>query len=283
LRPKQWTKNLLLFAGYIFTIEQHHPSGTLPRVALAFALFCAVSGSTYIFNDAADAERDRLHPRKCKRPIASGRVPIAVALVFGCLLVGGALWASFRLDSGFGLLAFAYFALTMAYSMSLKHIVIIDVLVLAAGFVIRAVAGAVVIHVMISPWLLACTTLLALFLGIAKRRGEVVNLTNGEACRKTLAEYSVPMLDQMLTISASACLMTYFLYTFTPKSAGGAPHPTPMMITIPFVIYGLFRYLFLIHNSPDGGASPDQLLLEDRPLLMTVILFAVAAMIALKV
>lgn len=282
LRPKQWTKNLLLFAGYIFTVEQNHPPEILLRVVFAFGLFCAISGATYILNDAADAERDRKHPRKCNRPIASGRVSVRAALTFACLLIGGSLWGAFHLDFGFGVLASVYFALTVAYSMSLKHMVIVDILVVAAGFVIRAAAGAVVIDVTISPWLLVCTTLLALFISLAKRRAEVVALADGGSeHRKTLADYSVPMLDQMLTVSGSACLMGYFLYTFSPRVDGPA-HPMAMMATIPFVIYGLFRYLFLIHNNPEGGGSPEQLLLEDKPLLLNVILYVIAAMVALK-
>ena len=281
LRPKQWTKNLLVFAGFLFTIQQDHPFDVLLRVAGAFALFCAVSGATYIFNDAADAERDRKHPKKCKRPIASGAVPVSLALAFATVLVMGSVWESFRLNTWFGALIAGYFALTIAYSLKLKHVVIVDLLTLAAGFVIRAAAGAVVIDVQISPWLLVCTTLLALFLGLAKRRGELVLLGNSVEHRKTLSEYSAPMLDQMLTISASACLMGYFLYTFSPNPVTGQAHPS-MMITVPFVIYGLFRYLYLVHTSPNGGGSPEQLLLEDRPLLLNVALYVIAAAMALK-
>ena len=282
LRPKHWTKNLLVFAGYLFTIQQSHPPGTLLRVLAAFGLFCAVSGATYIFNDAADAERDRKHPRKCKRPIASGAVSVRAALAFALALAAAAVWASYRLDLYFGVLVTAYFLLTMAYSASLKHVVIVDLLAIAAGFVMRAAAGAVVIHVQISPWLLVCTTLLALFLGLAKRRGELVSLENGQEHRRTLSEYSAPMLDQMLTISAAACLMGYLLYTFTPSSTTIAhAHLPRMMITVPFVIYGLFRYLFLIHNRNAGG-SPEQLLLEDKPLLIDVALYVIAAVVALR-
>jgi 4-hydroxybenzoate polyprenyltransferase len=281
LRPKQWSKNLLVFAGYLFTIQQNHAFGVFLRVVAAFALFCAVSGATYIFNDVADAERDRKHPRKCKRPIASGALSVPAALALASILVAASVLLSFRLSLWFGALIAGYFVLTVAYSAGLKHVVIVDLLTIAAGFVIRAAAGAVVINVQISPWLLVCTTLLALFLGLAKRRGELAMLGNGVDHRRTLGEYTAPMLDQMLTISASACLMGYFLYTFTPASATGQAHPS-MMITVPFVIYGLFRYLFLVHTSPNGGGSPEQLLLEDRPLLLNVILYVIAAAAALK-
>jgi len=280
LRPKHWTKNLLVFAGYLFTVQQHHPLSTLLRVAAAFGLFCAVSGATYIFNDAADIERDRGHPRKCKRPIASGALSVRSALLFASILAAAAVWTSYRLDVYFGVLVTAYFVLTMAYSASLKHVVIVDLLTIAAGFVIRAAAGAVVIHVQISPWLLVCTTLLALFLVLAKRRGELVALEDGHKHRRTLGDYTAPMLEQMLTISAAACLMGYFLYTFTPTSATGKAHPH-MMITVPFVIYGLFRYLFLIHSKNAGG-TPEQVLLEDKPLLIDIVLYVIAVAVALK-
>lgn len=279
LRPKQWTKNLLVFAGYLFTIERVHAPGTLFRVFIAFGLFCAVSGATYIFNDAADVERDRKHPRKCKRPIASGAVSIRAAITFATLLLISSVYASFRLDMNFGLMILAYLILTTAYSIKLKHLVIIDLLSLAAGFVIRAASGAFVARVEISPWLLACTTLLALFLGLAKRRSELVSLEAGATDhRKTLGEYTAPMLDQMLMISASTSLMAYFLYTFTGKT--GSNHPL-MIATTPFVVYGLFRYLYLIHTKNAGG-SPEQILLEDRPMLINIVLYVVAAAIALK-
>ena len=281
LRPKQWAKNLLLFAGYLFTIQDHHPTHVLLRVLAAFGLFCLISGAGYIINDVADIRRDRSHPTKCKRPMASGAVPVGVAVVFAVLLTAGSVWASFGLSTRFGMLALGYFTLSLAYSAGLKHVVIVDLLAIAAGFVIRAVAGAAVMPVKISPWLLVCTTLLALFIGLAKRRSELVLLEeNGAEHRRTLGDYSAPMLDQMLTIAASACLMGYFLYTFTPTSATGSAHPQ-MMITVPFVIYGLFRYLFLIHTRNAGG-SPEQLLLEDRPLLIDVVLYVAAVVVALK-
>ena len=279
LRPKQWSKNLLVFAGYLFTIEQDHPPSVLLRVVAAFCVFCAVSGATYVLNDVVDAESDRRHPRKCKRPIASGALPVGVALAFAAVLTAGSLAAAFRLGIGFGLLTSAYVVLTVAYSLALKHVVIVDLLAIAAGFVIRAAAGAVVIAVVISPWLLVCTTLLALFLGLAKRRGEIVTLENGGVDhRRILDDYSAPLLDQMLNIAASASLMAYFLYTFTATT--GKSHPE-MMITVPFVIYGLFRYLYLVHTK-NAGDSPEQLLIDDKPLLVNVLLYVVAVIIAMK-
>lgn len=282
LRPKQWTKNGLLFAGYLFTIQQGHSSGELLKVVASFGIFCAVSGATYVINDVVDIECDRIHPRKCKRPIANGSLPVPAAVAASVLLLGASVWLAFRLGVGFGALTLAYLVLTLSYSASLKHIVIVDLLAIAAGFVVRAVAGAVVISVVISPWLLLCTTLLALFLGLAKRRSELLTLENGGlGHRKTLGEYTAPMLDQMLSVTASATLMAYCLYTFTAVSAvTGKPHPA-MMITIPFVVYGLFRYMFLI-QSRNAGGSPELVLLEDKPMLLNLLLYVVAAIIALK-
>jgi 4-hydroxybenzoate polyprenyltransferase len=282
LRPKQWSKNLLVFAGYLFTIEQGHQPAVFARAVAAFAVFCAISGAGYIFNDVFDVVQDRKHPRKQKRPIASGDLKPGTALIFAIILTALSIVASFYLSFFFGLLTTAYFLLTLTYSGFLKHVVIVDLLVIAAGFVIRAAAGAVVIDVTISPWLLVCTTLLALFLGLAKRRSEMVNLENGGVeCRKILNDYTEPMVDQMLNIAASASLMAYFLYTFTPTSATGNAHPY-MMITVPFVIYGLFRYLFLVH-SKNAGDSPEQLLIEDKPLLINIVLYVIAVIFALKV
>lgn len=281
LRPAQWTKNLLVFAGYLFTIGQAHPLRTLLIVTAAFAVFCAVSSAGYLVNDVMDAERDRRHPRKRERPIASGRVSPSAALWFAGALLVCSLVAAFALGRGFGLVVAGYLALTLAYSTGLKHIVIVDLLAIAAGFVLRAAAGAVVINVRISPWLLVCTTLLALFLGLAKRRSELVSLEeDAQNHRRTLDQYTAPMLDQMLNISAAAALMAYFLYTFAPGSETAQHHPY-MMITVPFVIYGLFRYLYLIHTVNAGG-SPERVLLEDRPTLVNMALYVVAAAVALK-
>ena len=278
MRPKQWTKNLLVFAGYLFTIQNGHNLHSLEKVIAAFGLFCAVSGVTYIFNDSADVEKDRKHPKKCKRPIASGAVSVPVAVTFATVLLICAIYCSFRLDFDFGLAISGYFILTSAYSALLKHIAIVDLLALSAGFVIRAVAGALVIDVKISSWLLACTTLLALFLGLAKRRSELVSLEEGsEAHRSTLGDYSAPMLDQMLNIAASSALMTYILYTFTGDT--GSQHPL-MMLTIPCVVFGLFRYILLIHNKNAGG-SPELVLLEDKPTLINIVIYVIVTAAAL--
>lgn len=281
LRPKQWTKNGLLFAGYLFTIQQGHHISELLRALAAFAIFCGISGAAYIINDVADINRDRIHPQKRKRPIASGALPISVAVVAAGILIAVGLWCAFVLHFRFSLLVLGYLILTLAYSAKLKHVVIIDVLALTAGFVIRAVAGAEVINVPISSWLLLCATLLALFLGLAKRRNELLSLENGGEHRKTLGEYTAPMLDQMLTVTASATLMAYCLYTFTSVSlVTGSSHPA-LMITIPFVVYGLFRYMFLIHTRNAGG-NPELVLLEDKPMFINLVLYIAAAVVALK-
>lgn len=282
LRPKQWSKNLLVFAAYLFTVDKGHTPGTFLTVLAAFGLFCAVSGASYILNDTADIERDRNHPKKCKRPIASGRLSPKVAVPFALLMIVGAIYSAFKLEPRFGMLLGGYFILTSAYSISLKNMVIVDLIVIAAGFVIRAVAGAMAINVSISPWLLVCTSLLALFLGLAKRRSELLNLEAAAVNhRATLGEYSAEMLDQMLNISAASALMAYFLYTFSPESKTAASHPY-MMATVPFVIYGLFRYLYLLHTK-DAGRGFDQILLEDRPMLVNLILWIVVAVLALKI
>lgn len=280
LRPKQWTKNALVFAGYLFTIQQGHSSIELARVVAGFGIFCGLSGATYLINDLADISRDRKHPVKCKRPIASGTLPVPAALAFSIVILAGCVYGAYRLGIYFGCITSAYLVLTLLYSAILKNLVIVDVLTIAAGFVIRAVAGAFVIDVRISPWLLLCSTLLALFLALAKRRNELVSLENGQEHRKTLGDYSAPMLEQMLSISASATLMAYCLYTFSPSPITGKPH-VAMMVTIPFVVYGLLRYMFLIHSRNAGG-SPELVLLEDRPMLLNVVLYVVAAALALK-
>lgn len=291
MRPKQWVKNILLFAGYIFTIEMPHPKGSALRVLAAFLLFCLISGCVYILNDSADAERDRCHPKKKNRPIASGQIPVKLAVPLAIVMAGVGIFAALRLDFWFGVTAGGYFLLTCAYSMSLKHMVIVDVLTIAAGFVIRAVAGAVVLfawqdgvlkRVEISPWLLLCTTLLALFLGLAKRRHELVSLENGGEHRKILEDYSLEMIDQMLNISAATAVMAYSLYTFASFSKTGSEHPY-MMVTIPFVIYGIFRYLYLIHTKKiEGSPEPEYVLLSDRPMILCALLWAATAMCVLK-
>jgi 4-hydroxybenzoate polyprenyltransferase len=274
MRPKQWLKNVFLFAGLVFTLDHRHPPRDLLLVLAGFALFSLLSSSVYLLNDIADREQDRLHPRKRHRPIAAGLVPPRLAASVAGFLALASLVGSLALQPKFGLIACSYFLLTLAYSFYLKHVVIVDVLTLASGFVLRAVAGAVVIDVTISPWLLVCTTLFALFLGLAKRRHELVLLA-GDAARhrKILDEYSIEMLDQMITIVTSSTLMAYALYTFNSETA--RTHRS-LMVTIPFVIYGIFRYLYIVQKK-GGGGSPATDLLEDAPLMVNFVLWALTA------
>lgn len=286
LRPKQWTKNVLLFAGLLFTLGQ--PSDqwhNLLRALTAFFLFCLLSGSTYLINDILDLEADRQHPKKRFRPIPAGKLSVASAWTFAVIGIVGTLIAAFSLGVKFGFAALAYLTLTLLYSFVLKHVVLVDVLTLASLFVVRAAAGAFAIEVRVSEWLLMCTLLLALFLGLAKRRGELAAQGDRPSTRKILAEYSLAMLDQMITIVAATTIMAYTLYAFFSTNASGAlgsegvkrPY---LMATIPFVIYGVFRYLYLTHKK-GVGESPESALLEDRPLLVNVGLFVLVAAAAM--
>lgn len=271
LRPRQWTKNLLLFAGLLFTLDQKHAGADFGRAALGFVLFSLLSSVVYLINDLLDRDSDRRHPKKCRRPIASGELSPRAAGTAAFVLGAVSLVLSFRLSLPFGLVALIYFGLTAWYSLLLKHVVIVDVMTVAAGFVLRAIAGAVVIGVLISPWLIQCTAMLALFLALSKRRAELTAMQQGEivGTRRILDEYSPALLDQMIVIVTSASLMSYALYTIESEAA--SRHHL-LMLTIPFVVYGIFRYLYLIHNRA-LGESPDALLLEDKPLLLAVLLW----------
>lgn len=272
-RPKQWTKNVLLFFGLIFALKLTDVS-LLERAFLGFLVFCAASSGVYLINDLADVEKDRQHPKKRKRPLAARLITPLQAMVLAAALFAFALGISVALGPIFAVLTVTYVVLMIVYTFHLKHVVLIDVFVLAAGFVIRAVAGAVVVHVPISPWLYLCTVLASLFLGLAKRRHEIVLLNDGAGShRRILEEYSIPLLDQLILIVTSATVMAYSLYTF---SAENLPADHSMMLTIPFVLYGLFRYLYLVQQK-NGGGSPDETLLTDRPLLLCAVLWLVTA------
>jgi len=273
MRPRQWLKNLFVFAGLLFTLDRHHPASDYARVLLAFVLFCVLSGSVYVANDILDVERDRLHEKKSRRPIASGRLPVGTAWVAAAVLALVGLIGSFALGREFGSISLAYLALITAYSLALKEIVLLDVFVVAGGFVLRAAAGAAVIHVSVSPWLFVCTILLALFLGLAKRRQELFLVGKAQEHRPVLEHYSVPLLDQLISTVSSATITAYALYTFFSRT--GAAHPY-MMVTLPFVIYGVFRYLYLIHTN-SGAESPEILVVTDKPLLACIMLWALAA------
>ena len=272
LRPGQWTKNLLVFAGLLFAKRLFDPAAVADAMA-AFTIFCALSGAVYLVNDILDREIDRRHPTKARRPIASGALPVAVAASTSAVLTGGGLLGAFVINSKFGWVAAGYLALQVLYSAKLKHIVILDVLTIAIGFVLRAVGGAFAIDVEISQWLLVCTILLALFIALAKRRHELVLLADGATGhRPILGEYSAYLLDQMISVVTASTLVAYIFYTISPETQ--EKFGTALLeLTIPFPIYGIFRYLYLVHRR-EGGGSPAELLLTDRPLLSCVALWA---------
>jgi 4-hydroxybenzoate polyprenyltransferase len=274
LRPKQWTKNGLLFIALAFTLNLQE-SALLGRSVAAFACFCALSSAGYLLNDVLDVEADRAHPTKRLRPIAAGQVPIGFALGLGIALVLIGLAGTFMIGTLLGVLALAYALLTAVYSLTLKHIVLLDIFGIAGGFVLRAAAGAVAIDVPISPWLYIATLLGALLIALGKRRTEIETLGVEAAVghRRNLESYSIEFIDQLILIISGAALMTYALYTF---SAENLPKNHSMMITIPVVMYGLFRYLFLVREG-DVGATPEELLYRDRPLLASVAVWAVLA------
>jgi 4-hydroxybenzoate polyprenyltransferase len=272
LRPQQWSKNLLVFAGILFAAEYDEP-GKWGAAIAAFAAYCAASSAAYLLNDVLDAEQDRLHPLKRGRAVASGALSPARALGWAAVLAVAALaamapfgWPSLAYMMGFLLLQ-------AAYSVRLKHFVLLDVIAIAGLFVMRAAAGAEVVDVRISPWLIVCTALLALFLALAKRRGELVS--TGSA-RPVLDGYSLPFVDQLVTVVAACTIVAYSLYTFEAREGSA------MMATIPFVVFGLFRYLLLMHRE-ELGEEPERVLLTDVPILVTVAAWAVTSAVILGV
>jgi len=267
LRPRQWTKNGLLFVALAFTLNLQRPD-LLVRTLAAFVCFCALSSAGYLLNDIVDVEADRAHPTKRLRPIAAGQIRIGVAFGLGLVLAVGGLAGAFAINPLLGVLALAYVLLTAVYSTTLKHIVLLDIFGIAGGFVIRAAAGAVAIDVPISPWLYIATLLGALLIALGKRRTELETLGVEAAVghRRNLESYSVEFIDELILVISGAALMTYALYTF---SAENLPRNHSMMLTIPVVMYGLFRYLFLVRFG-EVGAAPEDLLFRDRPLLVAV-------------
>ena len=279
LRPEQWTKNLLVFAGLLFGGRLLEPAAVF-RATATFAIFCALSGAVYLFNDIADREADTRHPLKRTRPIAAGLLPVRVALVAAGLLAAAGVQGAFLVSRRVALAAAAYLALLLLYSAALKNVVIVDVLAIAAGFVLRAVAGAVAVEVPISDWLLVCTTLLALFLALSKRRHELTLLGEGATGhRRILEEYSPYLLDQMVAVVTASTLIAYCVYATSPDTAARLG-TSRLGLTIPFVLYGIFRYLYLVHQKR-GGGSPAAMLVTDRPLLACVALWAMSVALIL--
>jgi 4-hydroxybenzoate polyprenyltransferase len=279
LRPEQWTKNLFVFAGLLFGGRLLELEAILLASA-TFVIFCALSGAVYLFNDVADRHADRVHPLKSSRPIATGALPVRTAVLTAACLGVAAIFAAALIRPILAAVGGAYLALLLVYSGFLKHVVIVDVLTIAAGFVLRAVAGAVAVSVPISHWLLVCTTLLALFLVLSKRRHELTLLAEGATeHRRILTEYSPYLLDQMVGVVTASTLVAYSIYSTSTETAERLATDR-LGLTIPFVLYGIFRYLYLVHQKR-GGGSPSTLLLTDRPLLACVALWVVSVVIIL--
>jgi 4-hydroxybenzoate polyprenyltransferase len=273
LRPTQWTKNGFVFVPLIFDVKLFKIE-PLSRTLIGFVMLCLISGIVYLINDLVDIEKDRQHPTKCNRPLPSGQLSRSVAIGAAILIPVIVLPLSFLLDVNFGLILTGYLVLQIAYSFWLKNLVIVDVMVIAAGFVLRVAAGVPLVHAeRFSPWLYVFTTLLALFLGLGKRRQEIVLLKHQASnTRAILDHYSLPFLDEMMAVVTAGTVMTYALYTFSSENL---PKNHTMMLTIPFVIYGIFRYLYVIHIQGNGGA-PDEVLLTDRSLQAAVGLFTLS-------
>ncbi|MGH9869367.1 MAG: decaprenyl-phosphate phosphoribosyltransferase [Candidatus Polarisedimenticolia bacterium] len=275
LRPKQWIKNCVIFAALVFSHTLTDPSHLL-RSLFAFALFCAVSSAVYVLNDIMDLESDRAHPTKSRRPLAAGELPVGVAGLLGLALALGGLVLAYQLSPPFAALAALYLMTNLLYSAWLKKVVIVDVMIISSGFVIRAIAGGVVIGVEISAWLILCAVLLSLFLGFTKRRQELALLeSRAQETRAILREYSLAFLDQMISIVTAGTVVAYFLYTLAPETRAklGTPY---LPLTIPFVLYGIFRYLYLVHQR-HLGENPTGALYSDPPLLINVVLWVVTA------
>jgi 4-hydroxybenzoate polyprenyltransferase len=275
MRPRQWTKNVIVYAGLVFD-GQFFIAESFLRVTAAFILLCLISGAVYIINDLVDVESDRQHPKKRNRPIASGRVPLNLARAAAVILPIVILGVSFVFSPPFAAVLLMYFTLQVAYSFALKRIVILDVLTVMMGFVLRVVAGVVVIEVaQFSPWLYASTALLALFLVVGKRRQELLQLAEqAGSLRVSLRHYNLPLLDDMLRLVMTGTLITYLLYTIeapSPLLAG----TNLALLTVPFVLYGVLRYLYLIHSKGEGSA-PDEVLLKDRPLQAAIVLWGLS-------
>ncbi|WP_129599266.1 decaprenyl-phosphate phosphoribosyltransferase [Anaerophilus nitritogenes] len=274
MRPKQWTKNLILFAAVLFS-NHLFDFRFLKLSIVGFFLFCIFSGSVYIVNDLVDREKDKIHPKKCMRPIASGKVSTKEAIAFLIVTLLGAFYIAYKINFVFFIIGLFYFSWVTFYSFVLKHIVILDVMSISLGFVLRALAGVVLIDVRISPWLLLCTFLLSLFLALHKRKSEMDLIGRGhKTSRKILLEYTPELLSDMLNIVTSSTVMAYSLYTF---SASGSMY---MMGTIPFVIYGIFRYQYIVHKK-GMGENPELVLLSDLPLIINIILWAISCIFIL--
>jgi 4-hydroxybenzoate polyprenyltransferase len=269
LRPRQWFKNIFVFAGLLFSREFNDPTAVVASL-YAFSIFCVLSSGVYVLNDILDFKEDRVHPLKSKRPIAAGEVARSTGMIIASLCFILALAGSYLVNTEFFFICIVYGIMMILYSTIVKHIIILDVLFVALGYVLRAIAGAVVIQVVISSWLLLCSLLLALLIVIAKRRNEleVLGAENAKVHRKTLARYPVTLLNQMIAIVSAACIVSYCLYTLAPETVTKF-NTRNLIFTVPFVLYGIFRYLYLtFHNKT---RSPDQVIVTDIPLLICLV------------
>lgn len=272
LRPKQWIKNFFVFAALLFSGNIGKPAYIAASTA-AFVVFCLTSSAVYIFNDLMDIEKDRKHPRKKNRPLASGVLRKREAAVLSLLILPSAVYAAFRINTGFGITVVLYLLNNLLYTLYVKHLVILDVMSIAIGFILRVAGGALAISVEISPWLLLCTLLLALFLGFSKRRNELVILQeDAQSHRAALENYSLGFIDNMLSIVTASTVISYSMYTFF------ANENKYSMVTILFVLYGIFRYQYIIYNK-NMGESPEEVVLTDKPLLINIILWVIACII----
>lgn len=269
-RPKQWIKNLFVFAALIFS-KSFSNYTLVYKTVLVFLSFCVASSLVYSINDLLDADKDRKHPKKRNRPIAKGTITKKEALFLIAVLFISLVLILLTYRSAVSLVLIAYLANNILYSFKIKHVVILDIMSIALGFLLRVIAGAVAINVSVSPWILLCTLLLSLFLGFSKRRNELLLLGDGaEKHRKILEEYSVEFIDSMLSIVTACTVMAYSLYTFFAYSNKF------MMLTIPFVLYGIFRYQYLIHKKGEGG-SPEEIVISDKPLLLSIVLWVICS------
>lgn len=274
LRPKQWTKNAALLVPLLFA-KSIFAQGLAVRALLGVGIFSLLASGVYVVNDWFDREKDRLHPEKRKRPIAAGHLPGPAAIGLVALCWGVAGFGAWRLSSSFAAVLLGYLVLQALYTSVLKQMVLLDIMAIALGFILRVVAGAEAIDVVVSNWLFLCTLLGALFLGFAKRRAELSSLEDATAHRASLADYTVPLLDQMMSICAACIILAYGLYTVSKETVEhvGSDH---LKFTVPFVVYGVFRYLFLVHKRGAGGA-PEEVLLSDAPLLVDIALILAVA------
>lgn len=282
MRPKQWTKNVIIYAGLVFDGQLFNAEAFL-RVTLSFVLLCFVASTIYIINDLIDIERDKQHPKKKYRPLPSGKLPIGLAILAAILIPTLSIATAFTYSIGFGLVLIIYIVINFFYSVKLKHVVLIDVLTITSGYVLRVAGGALVITgVKFSPWLYAVIALLALFLAISKRRQELVMLgADASQVRPIFKDYNLPLLDEMMRMVTTSVLVAYILYTIESPSIL-LSNTKLALITVPFVMYGLFRYLFLVHVKGEGSA-PDEVLLRDRPLQAAIILWGVAFLVVLYI